>query len=130
MMLRTGHDLSLDVDIADNDRTMTYLKKYMEQIIWTLALVFLFFMDTTVNAPSFCLFKAIGFHFCPGCGIGHAIHYALHFNFVQSFHAHILGIPATFGILYTILKPIFTLKQSLHNGRTKNVFDVSRNTAG
>lgn len=84
--------------------------KYFEQIIWLLALGFLFFMDVEGSSASLCVFKGIGFNSCPGCGIGHAIHYALHLNFSQSFNEHILGIPATLGILYSILKPFISTK--------------------
>jgi hypothetical protein len=80
--------------------------KYFEQIVWILALGFLFFMDVDSSSASFCLFKGVGFNSCPGCGIGHAIHYALHLNFSQSFSEHVLGIPASLGILYLIFKPI------------------------
>jgi len=88
------------------------MKKYLEPLIWTLALLLLFFMDTSNGATSFCLFKLVGFKSCPGCGIGHAIHHALHFNFEQSFREHILGIPAAIIILFTIFKSLKNLNQN------------------
>jgi hypothetical protein len=89
------------------------MRKHTEPIIWTLALLALFFMNPSSGAASFCVFKLTGFSSCPGCGIGHAIHAALHFNFRQSFHEHFLGIPTTVGILYHILHSFLTSKQSL-----------------
>jgi hypothetical protein len=104
------------------------MTKYGEQIIWTLVLLFLFFLDTSDKRFSFCLFKLIGFKSCFGCGIGHAIHYVLHLQFQQSFREHILGLPATIGIFYIISKPFILLKRQ-KNGSTANVYDVARTAA-
>lgn len=90
------------------------MKKYFEPIIWTLALCFLFFMDMNTSSPSFCVFKFMGLPSCPGCGIGHAIHAALHFNFQESLREHLLGIPATIAIFYTIIQSFLNLKQNKH----------------
>jgi len=79
--------------------------KYFEQIVWTIALVLLFFMEVDNEAASACVFKFAGFNSCWGCGIGHAIHDVLHLKLIQSLSAHIMGIPATIGILSMILKP-------------------------
>ena len=103
--------------------------KYFEQIVWTIALVLLFFMDTTGEATSVCVFKFAGFNSCWGCGIGHAIHDVLHLNFLQSLNAHILGIPATIGILYNIFKPIISPKKPINNDSGRNVYDVAGNSA-
>jgi hypothetical protein len=83
------------------------MRKYLEQLIWTSALIVLFFMDTSNDAVSLCVFRLVGFDSCPGCGLAHSIHYVLHFSFRQSFNEHILGIPATAGILYAIINPFF-----------------------
>jgi hypothetical protein len=83
------------------------MRKYFEPIIWTLALVVLFFLDPSGTSNSFCLFKLAGFASCWGCGIGHAIHYALHLDLQNSLDAHILGIPASLGLLYNITKSFF-----------------------
>jgi len=104
--------------------------KYFEQIIWSLALIFLFFMDTGNAGTSFCLFKAVGFNACAGCGLGHAIHHALHFNFIASINEHILGIPATLGILYNIFKVFISPKKLNNNGSKRHVYDVTGNSTG
>jgi hypothetical protein len=89
---------------------------YRETIIWGIALVLLFLMDTTAASFSFCIPSLLGFQYCPGCGIGHAIHHALHLRFAQSFQEHWLGLPATMGILYLIIKPFISPdKHHLHD---------------
>jgi len=87
------------------------MRKYFEQLIWTSALVLIFLMDTSKEAASLCVFKLIGFDACPGCGLAHSIHHVLHFSIRQSFNEHILGIPATIGILYAIINPFIQLKK-------------------
>ncbi|MGP8217367.1 MAG: DUF2752 domain-containing protein [Bacteroidia bacterium] len=88
-------------------------EKYLIPALWLSALVFLFFMDPEKKTASFCFFKFLGFKSCPGCGIGHSIHYVLHFNIIKSLHEHYLGIPATIGIFYNIFNPLI-----IHNKKT------------
>lgn len=76
-------------------------------LIWSIALMLLFFMDPTKNDVTFCIPRMLGFQYCPGCGIGHAIHHVLHLRFAQSLQEHWLGIPATVGIFYMIVQPFF-----------------------
>ena len=102
--------------------------KYFEQIIWTIALALLFFMDTGGEAASVCVFKFAGFNSCWGCGIGHAIHDVLHLDFIQSLNTHILGIPATIGILYSIFKPLISPKKTINNGPGRTIYDVTGNS--
>ena len=103
--------------------------KYFEQVVWTIALILLFFMDVSSEGPSVCVFKIVGFSSCIGCGLGHAIHNVLHLDFIQSLDEHILGIPATIGILYTIIKPLLSLNKTIDNGSGRNVYDVAGNSA-
>lgn len=63
-------------------------------------------MQPTEKSMSLCLLSNLGFTYCPGCGIGHAIHHVLHFQFKESFQSHFLGIPATIGIAYLTIKPL------------------------
>lgn len=68
----------------------------VEPIIWIAAFVFLAIHDPyTQNEFSICPLKALGFHYCPGCGLGRSISFLLHGDLVSSFQAHIFGIPAT-----------------------------------
>jgi hypothetical protein len=81
------------------------MPKYTEQMVWTCALIVLYFMNSSSSGGSLCVFRFFGIGSCPGCGLGHAIYYALHLDFIRSFQHHILGIPVTIGILIQIFKP-------------------------
>lgn len=73
-----------------------------ELIFWPGALLLLFFMTPAETPYSFCAVKWLGIPFCPGCGIGHSIHYALHLQFSSSIAEHYFGIPAVLIILHRI----------------------------
>lgn len=90
-----------------------WLKNNVELLFWITGLLLLFFTDMKDPSRSLCIFRLAGFEGCPGCGIGHAIHDALHFNFKSSFSAHFMGIPAVLIILHRIKQLIFTKKQQL-----------------
>jgi hypothetical protein len=105
------------------------LRRYLEPLIWTAALVVLFCMNVS-DTHSLCLFRMAGISHCPGCGIGHAIHDALHLRFVLSFNEHLLGIPATLLIIYSIIKSLLTLQKQKHHGSKPTVHDATRHTAG
>jgi hypothetical protein len=67
------------------------------------ALILLAFMNPSSSVHhSLCIFKFMGFEFCPGCGIGHSINYLLHGDLSNSFRAHPLGVFALSVILYRI----------------------------
>ncbi len=83
----------------------TFFDKYFELIVWITALVSIGFMDLKNQSFSFCIFKLYGFTWCPGCGLAHAIGYAMHGNLTASFHEHFFGIPA----LVIIVNRIITL---------------------
>ncbi|ATL49730.1 hypothetical protein COR50_04470 [Chitinophaga caeni] len=59
-------------------------------------------MDCSGEHYSLCVAKWIGLPWCPGCGIGHAIHETFHGNWSQSFQYHPLGIPAVLILFYRI----------------------------
>jgi len=94
-----------------------FIRKYSEVILWNGALLALGLMDVS-NTSSLCIFKNLGIGWCPGCGLGHAIHHALHLNFAQSVHEHILGIPATLIIFYQSCKAIYSINKS--NNKTNS----------
>jgi len=54
-------------------------------------------------------FSALGFGKCWGCGIGHAMHFAMRGEWTISFQHHILGIPAVIIILNRIRQLTFQL---------------------
>ncbi len=77
---------------------------YFEIIFWVGAILALLICDPTGNTHySLCLFKNLGFNYCPGCGLGHSISWLLHGNLIASFKAHPLGIPALSIILFRII---------------------------
>lgn len=81
------------------------MPKFFQQIIWAIALIALYFMDASSAEGSLCVFQFLGFHDCPGCGLGHSIHDILHLRFEQSFQHHVLGLPVTVAILIQIFIP-------------------------
>lgn len=84
-------------------------------MIWGGALVVLFFMNTS-EGTSLCILKNIGVSWCPGCGLGHSIHHALHLNFIASIEEHILGIPATIILIYQTIKSIYLTNKTFNYG--------------
>lgn len=85
--------------------------KHLECLLWLLAILLLYFMPVNKPAPSLCIFSLLGFGNCPGCGIGHAIHFALRLQFATSLYHHPLGIFAVIVIFRRIIqlikKPIY-----------------------
>ena len=101
---------------------------YRESIIWLSALLLLYFMEE--GGPSLCLFKAMGFASCPGCGIGRAIHHALHGEWHRSFEAHSMGVPAALILVLYTLKPFYpTLKNYWHNHEPTTAPDATGSSA-
>ena len=83
-------------------------RQYFELTFWISALTLLAVMRPDTDAHySFCIFKMLGFNFCPGCGLGHSISYLFHGNLRASFSSHPLGIFAVIIIvsrIYTLLR--------------------------
>lgn len=78
-------------------------------------------MNVDNNAVSLCPLKALGIRWCPGCGIGHSIHYTLHLNFAAAWKAHILGIPATTVLTYQIIKSLRFTNKNYNNGSATRI---------
>jgi hypothetical protein len=96
--------------------TKQFFRKYFELIFWVSALVALAIADpATPGHYSLCPLKAMGFTWCPGCGLGHSISWLLHGSISNSWQAHWLGIPATCIILYRI----YTLSIQRLSGNNK-----------
>lgn len=76
----------------------------IEPIVWIVAFIFLAVHNPyTQSEFSFCPLRNLGFHYCPGCGLGRSISFLLHGDPIASFHTHILGIPATVILFYRTL---------------------------
>jgi hypothetical protein len=68
----------------------------LEAIVWLGGLLALALMNPDgTQHYSLCIFKNLGFKYCPGCGLGHSISYFLHGELNRSLQAHPLGIVAT-----------------------------------
>ena len=115
--------------IEEASMVRAFIKKYNENLIWSAALVWLYGMNIDPATNSFCIFSVAGFSSCPGCGIGHSIHYVLHLDFPASFKEHWLGLPATLFLIIQIFKPFFYFKFYNYHGPT-NANDAKRHTTG
>ena len=93
--------------------TYHFKRKHLEAWFWFTAIVVLAFTNPMSEGhASLCLFKNIGFPFCPGCGLGHSIAWLFRGEFVKSFQAHPLGIPAVAILLtrsFNLLKNDFSI---------------------
>ncbi len=83
-------------------------------MFWVAGICILFFMPADTEQTSLCIFRLVGIDKCPGCGLGHSIHYALHLNIEQSLQEHLLGVPATFIILFRIKQLIYPKKTTIY----------------
>ncbi|MDQ6889071.1 MAG: DUF2752 domain-containing protein [Bacteroidota bacterium] len=98
-------------------------KRYFELSFWLSSLFLLAFMNPGTDPHySFCLLKLIGIKICPGCGLGHSIHYLLHGDFSRSFAAHPLGSFA----LIVILRRIIKLAQSCFSKSINNPYAIRK----
>lgn len=87
-----------------------------EAVVWTAGLVALACTDPNAGGLfDLCLFKAMGFSFCPGCGLGHAVAHLFRGEWIASFHAHPLGLPAVAVLghrIGTLVRPVLTTAPS------------------
>jgi hypothetical protein len=94
-------------------------KKYFELSFWIAVLVLLAVMPPGTDPHySFCIFKLVGFKFCPGCGLGHSISYLFHGDIRKSFSTHPLGIFAVIiipGRIYNLFRLHIFSKTIKHN---------------
>ena len=87
-----------------------YRQRYFEWLFWTTALVLLFMMHPDIETPTLCIFRWLNINHCPGCGLGHSMHYAMHLQFAASFKHHPMGIVAVLIILNRIKQLSFKPK--------------------
>ena len=89
-----------------------WMRHHFDLLFWIAALIILFFLPEGKSESSLCVFTLLGFGHCPGCGIGHAIHYALHLNLPASFTHHPMGIPGVIIIFIRIKQLLYPPKQT------------------
>lgn len=77
--------------------------QYFEISCWLGALLYLALIDPAASDHfQLCVFKWLGFSFCPGCGLGHSVSWLLHGNLVMSWQEHPLGIFALLVLIHRI----------------------------
>lgn len=81
---------------------LKFIRSNFELMFWVAALFALGFSNPAQAHFVLCPLRLMGFTWCPGCGIGHAIGYLLRGDIAASWHAHWLGIPALGVLLYRI----------------------------
>ncbi|MBC7848557.1 MAG: DUF2752 domain-containing protein [Chitinophagaceae bacterium] len=83
---------------------MKKLKRNKELIAWVVALLIPIFINPAETSHfTLCVFNAIGFNWCPGCGLGRSIASFYRGNISQSLEQHWFGIAAVFVLAYRIL---------------------------
>jgi hypothetical protein len=91
--------------------SLQFLKARFEALVWISGLLLMAFMSPTDAHSSLCPIRATGLGFCPGCGLGHSISWLFRGEFLESFHAHPLGIVALVILIWRIIallrKPVF-----------------------
>lgn len=81
---------------------------WFEPAVWSIALIALYFMEPGGSHFSLCPLHNVGISFCPGCGLGHSLHYLMHFQLKASFVAHPLGWFAFIVLIHRIGVLIFS----------------------
>lgn len=102
-------------------RIITYIIKQVpiELLVWPLGLMALYFMDPHAGGASFCLLKRAGITWCPGCGLGHSIHYLLHGHLEASFRSHPLGLFAVAVLGSRVISLARQQLQAFHHHKNK-----------
>jgi hypothetical protein len=95
-----------------------WLWQKKEALIWTGAILFLAISNPADHHYTLCPLDNLGFHYCPGCGLGRSISYFFRLDFEASFLSHPLGIPAAILLIYRsvklLVKPLNLIYQPLN----------------
>lgn len=86
-----------------------WIRSHIELLFWIAAMIALFFLPENKPDSSICVFSLLGVGQCPGCGIGHSIHFALHLQLADSFQHHPMGIFAVMVIFIRLKQLLFPL---------------------
>ncbi len=80
----------------------------MEAFIWLAGLGYLLSIDPyAVKHYDLCVFKLMGFDWCPGCGLGRSVALVFHGDISGSFISHPLGIPALIILSHRIISLLY-----------------------
>ena len=78
-----------------------YWRIGLETVTWIAALTYLAIHNPYVQSTfSICPLENLGFHYCPGCGLGRSVSFILHGDVMRSVETHLLGIPAAIIIIF------------------------------
>ena len=93
---------------------------YLEITFWSFALLWLAFLPMGEGHFTLCPIGALGFTWCPGCGLGHAIHELFHGNWAASWQHHPFALPAVLILLHRIYTLITQTKTQYHVRKAKH----------
>lgn len=93
---------------------------WTEIAFWTLGLLWLAFLPTGEGHLTLCPVGALGFTWCPGCGLGHAIHELFQGNWQASWHHHPLAAPAVAILLHRMYTLILATKTKPYVRKAKH----------
>jgi hypothetical protein len=88
-------------------------KANMELFFWIAALLLLAFLNPYSEQVSLCPLKFLGFHYCPGCGLGRSIALLFRGRIAESFNMHPFGFFAVAIIGYRIVQLTNKLLKSI-----------------
>jgi len=83
-------------------KVMPWSRWPIELAFWISALVLLYFSNPGTHHHTLCPIGALGFDWCPGCGLGRSIALLLQGDVAASVQMHILGGPVLAVLLYRI----------------------------
>ena len=89
-----------------------WIRQHFELLFWVGSLIILFFLPVQKTEASLCVFSWLGFGHCPGCGIGHSMHDALHMHFASSFRHHPMGIIGVLIIFNRIKQLVYPINKT------------------
>ena len=99
-------------------RLLRYVNRRTELIFWIGSLIWLWFLPGSEGHFTLCPIGAMGFDWCPGCGLGHALHELMHGHFAEALRHHYLVLFAAAVIVYRIFSlTISNHKFNLHYDR-------------
>ncbi len=103
----------------------TQYRSLPEALLWAVGIVAMALMEPEgEHLFSLCPLRWLDFHFCPGCGLGHAIAYLFRGELEASWAAHPLGLPALLVLGWRVISLVkhslflrsFYLKTTLKHG--------------
>jgi len=74
-----------------NRLSSIFRKANLELFIWISVMVVLALLNPDQKQVSLCPLHFLGFHYCPGCGLGRSIALLFRGRFAESFAMHPLG---------------------------------------